>query len=84
MTPRRRSPVQMGTVLSKALSLVGITQERVSAIFGACGCRRRATKLNELSDWAWGLLRRSADTTDVTEEEKKAAEESFKRIEGAP
>lgn len=54
----RQAPLQPGTILSKALAAVGITEERVSKFIGEpCGCRRRREKLNRLADWAWTVLR---------------------------
>ena len=39
----------IGTLLQKALTAVGVTEERVSAWLGRpCGCARRAAKLDQL------------------------------------
>jgi hypothetical protein len=76
----------MGTVLQKAFKAVGITEDRVQRIFGACKCKTRAHKLNQLSDWAWGIVRGVVErgSKELTEEEKRNAENHFKKIEGAP
>lgn len=83
MRPRRQSPVHAGTILSKALALVGITEDRVSAVLGRpCRCRQRAKRMNELSDWAWTVLRGRPSDVQLTPEQRAAAEEQFARIEG--
>lgn len=82
--PRRRSPIQMGTVISKALAAVGITEERVSRITGNCRCKKRIQKLNQISDWAWTVLKGSLDIREMSEEEKARAKSEFERIEGTP
>ncbi len=75
MKPRRRSPLQVGTILSKALAVVGVTEERVTSIFGTCGCKRRIMKLNELSDWAYSLLtRQSKGEENIIEKGKEELE----------
>ena len=39
----------LGDMVSAGLAAVGITPERVSKVLGRpCGCKERATKLNEL------------------------------------
>lgn len=40
-------PVMVGDMVEKALSSVGITQERVSAAVGDCGCQQRKGWLND-------------------------------------
>ena len=43
------SPPGLGDYVARALSAIGITEERVSAVIGRpCGCSERAEKLNEL------------------------------------
>jgi hypothetical protein len=45
----------LGDMLSKALSAVGITEERVSTWLGRpCGCGERKQKLNSLHAWFLG------------------------------
>lgn len=45
--------MNLGDIVAKALSSVGITEDRVSAWIGApCGCGERQQKLNELGWWA--------------------------------
>lgn len=39
--------------------------------------------MNQLSDWAWTILRGKPDATEVSDEERRVAEESFKKIEGS-
>ena len=41
-------PVGLGDMVKAGLSAVGITQERVAAVFGSCGgCEQRQEALNE-------------------------------------
>ena len=55
--PDRSEPKGFGDLISSALSLVGITEERVSAWLGAaCGCSARRDKLNRLGSWASSFL----------------------------
>ena len=50
LTPRHPG---LGDRVSQALSLVGITEERVSKWLGRpCGCAKRREKLNQLGAWA--------------------------------
>ena len=43
--------------MSEALSLVGITEERVSRWLGRpCGCSERREQLNRLGEWAARVL----------------------------
>lgn len=54
--------MKLGTKISEALSLVGITEDRVSHFLGApCGCKERAEKLNRLSQWATRVVRGNLD-----------------------
>lgn len=47
----------LGDVVEKALSVVGITQERVEQWLGTkCGCKERREKLNRLGSWASKVL----------------------------
>lgn len=70
----RRSPLQLGTAVSQALSLVGVTEDRVAAWLGRpCGCKRRKRKLNELSDWAYTVLRGAPPTEAVAELDRMVA-----------
>ena len=42
-----------GDLVAKALSSVGITEERVQLALGKnCGCKRRRQQLNQLDTWA--------------------------------
>lgn len=44
---------KLGDVIEKALSAVGITEERVTKALGRpCGCQERREMLNRLSLWA--------------------------------
>jgi len=52
--PEPEKPM-LGDMLSKALSAVGITEERVSTWLGRpCGCGERKQKLNSLHAWFLG------------------------------
>lgn len=43
---------RLGDLVEKALSSVGITEDRVSKWLGKpCGCKERRRKLNALADW---------------------------------
>lgn len=47
----------LGDVISEALAVIGVTDDRVSRFVGApCGCRERREKLNALSVWARRVL----------------------------
>ena len=49
--------MNLGDRVSEALSLVGITPDRVSAwVGGPCGCEERREKLNALGGWAARVL----------------------------
>ena len=46
-------PLELGDLVEKALTTVGITSDRVTRWLGRpCGCAKRREKLNELSRWA--------------------------------
>lgn len=49
----------LGDVVERALTVAGITEERVSRWLGQeCGgCKRRRDKLNQLGYWALAVLR---------------------------
>ena len=50
-------PAGLGDNVKKALSAVGITEERVSNWLGApCNCAERVEKLNQLGNWASRVL----------------------------
>lgn len=54
----RKAPIRLGSIIQKALALVGITEEKVTELLGReCGCKGRAERLNRLSDWAYTLIR---------------------------
>lgn len=56
--------LELGDLITKGLTAVGITDERVSAFLGKpCGCPKRREKLNQLSRWAKRILR--GDTDDA-------------------
>jgi hypothetical protein len=46
----------LGDLIESALSSVGVTEERVKAWVGDCGCSERKQRLNTLSDWALRVL----------------------------
>lgn len=47
----------LGDKISSALSIIGITDTRVSRWLGApCGCKERQEKLNALTFWAIRVL----------------------------
>lgn len=59
----------LGDAVGKALAIVGITDERVSAWVGSpCRCPERRAKLNALHGWAARILagrtRRAAEYLD--------------------
>lgn len=45
-------PLMLGDEVERALSVVGVTQERVRAWLGDCNCEERKKRLNELGTWA--------------------------------
>lgn len=50
-------PAGLGDNIKKALTVVGITEERVSSWLGApCNCAERVEKLNQLGNWASRVL----------------------------
>ena len=55
--PNPQKSPGLGDAVSSALSLVGITEERVSSWLGApCGCSERREKLNRIGAWAARVL----------------------------
>lgn len=42
----------LGDTVSRALELVGITEDRIERWIGDCGCKERREKLNQLGNWA--------------------------------
>ena len=43
----------LGDLVQKALSTVGVTEERVQAFLGQpCSCKKRRDRLNQLDTWA--------------------------------
>lgn len=53
----RKRRFLLGDTISSALSIVGITEDRVSSWLGRpCGCGRRREKLNQLDIWARDTL----------------------------
>lgn len=75
--PQRKSLVQLGTFLSRTLAYIGVTEERIAHVITNCGCRRRAKKLDDLSDWAYNFLLRIKDGEggDMIEKGKKELED---------
>ena len=59
---RRAKPKKgLGDRVSQALSLVGITEERVSKWLGRkCGCAKRREALNRLGEWAASVIQGKA------------------------
>ena len=54
--------LELGDLVTKGLTTVGITDERVSALIGKpCGCPARREKLNQLSRWAKRMIRGETD-----------------------
>ena len=49
--------MQLGDHISQALSLVGITEDRVSQWLGNCRCLERREKLNWLGSWSKQVLK---------------------------
>jgi hypothetical protein len=49
---RRWRRINWGDVAARLLSYVGITQPRMVAVFGKCGCKERQKKLNQIG-WEW-------------------------------
>jgi len=58
---RKKAPKELGDIVESALSMIGITKERVERWFGPCNCKGRQKKLNELSRWAKRVVRGEAD-----------------------
>lgn len=48
--------MELGSSIQRALSSVGVTEERVEQWLGApCNCKERIEKLNRLGAWAWRI-----------------------------
>jgi hypothetical protein len=68
-------PAGLGNAISSALSIIGITEERVSGWLGKpCGCKERRDKLNQLGAWAKRVLTGKTDDAikhldDITKED---------------
>jgi hypothetical protein len=71
---------RLGDFIEKALSSVGVTEERVSGWLGKpCGCKERRKKLNALSDWVNRKLgmtdeEAAAELEKLTAEDKQTKE----------
>ena len=64
--PLKRKPLELGDMVHEALSIVGITPERVTAWMGRpCGCSGRRERLNNLSRWAKRVI--AGKTEDARE-----------------
>lgn len=64
-TKRRPRPLGLGDRVEQALSLVGITEERVSKWLGRpCSCSKRKQKLNQLGAWASRVLLGKTDQAE--------------------
>lgn len=67
--PVRQSLWPLGDQVESALSMVGITKERVSSWIGApCKCPARQAKLNRLGDWAMRLITGQQQAPDAQAE----------------
>lgn len=63
----QHTTLELGDLITKGLTAVGITDERVSALIGRpCGCPKYRAKFNDLSRWARRMLR--GDTADAQKE----------------
>lgn len=55
----------LGDRIEQALTILGITKERISKWVGKpCGCPERKEKLNRLGRWATRILRGSLENAD--------------------
>ncbi len=62
---RRSRPLGLGDRVEQALSLVGITEEKVSKWLGRpCGCSERKRKLNQVGAWASRVLLGKTDQAE--------------------
>ena len=61
-TKQPRQPRYLGDHIEQALSLVGITKDRVTAVLGSCGCCGRQRKLNELDRAAREIVSGSVES----------------------
>jgi hypothetical protein len=58
----RKKPVGLGDRVEQALTVVGITSERVEQWLGRpCGCAERREKLNRLGAWVSRVLNGKTD-----------------------
>ena len=48
--------MRFGDWIEKALSMSGLSEERVRRWLGHCGCKRRKERLNQLGMWAKRLV----------------------------
>jgi len=56
-TREKQQPMELGDIVESALTMVGITSERVENwLGGPCGCKERRERLNNLSRWAKSLV----------------------------
>lgn len=56
----------LGDAVARALALVGVTADRVTAWLGRpCGCKERRERLNQLTTWANRTLSRGASAGKV-------------------
>jgi hypothetical protein len=63
--------VNLGDTVERALSLTGITKERVSRWLGRpCDCDERRQKLNQLGWWAKRVIMGSGTDHNPLEQEK--------------
>lgn len=65
MTSEEKSEKLLGDAVKEALSLVGVTEERITAWLGVpCGCSERREKLNQLHRWAKRVLRGKTENAE--------------------
>lgn len=58
----------LGDAIESALSSIGVTSDRVTRLFGDCGCKGRKEILNSLGHWAARVL--SGKATPVEAEDQ--------------
>lgn len=56
--------MKLGDMVEKALSSVGITEDRVKEWLGDCCCKERKEKLNRIGLWARRILRGNKDKAE--------------------
>ena len=67
---------ELGDRVAYALSIVGITEDRVTRWIGApCGCARRREKLNQIDRWARRILRGHVEKAEQYLEEITSEED---------